>query len=363
MKYPLHSETLQDTFLFWLTRYLKFKTITLNNSKANKQELQKALKKLQIVPNNFDELKKIALEINKAGIGVYTLFYPAWLFSKDVSGGSYPDIEKITDIDNETLIEWLSVTTSSKSQATKRNYKVSLQDFFHYITKQNSDNYFFDIDLSVWQKNIKNSLNKPPAFLTKKEIDIFISNLDNLKIYKKNSKQINEYNSIMYRLAFKLAIVGGLRVSEIINLKLDDYKIDEVQNAIIVYIKESKANKSREVPIPYSQLKYGIQKELDNYLSIRPKTKLKNLFITQKEKKLSRASLDKVLRDYLKSIGIIKEKMGMHLLRHTQATLFYSNTKDIVLLQDRLGHSDPQTTRRYVHLEEDKVKNSLNAFN
>ena len=120
-------------FWFWVTKYLHFKAITLNNSKADKEKLQIALSKLRPTPQSLDEVQEIAREIALAGVGVYTQFYPAYLFCKDnLKNGN---ISKIEDIDTELVIEWLSIVTSSKKDATKLNYKNALINFFDYISK------------------------------------------------------------------------------------------------------------------------------------------------------------------------------------------------------------------------------------
>lgn len=356
------GDDIQESFIFWLTRYLLYKTITLDNSKADKNILQEALKKTQPIPSSFDELIIIAREIKKAGIGIYTLFYPVWLFaSENKHNSNYTSLE---DIDEESVIQWLSVATSSKSEATKKIYRTALQDFFSYLSRHNENNHHFDMDLSKWQRSLKNALSKPPAFLSEDETDRFISGLDSLILYKQKKDEVNTVSTLMYRLLFKLALASGLRVSELVNLKIKDIEIDEESDTAVLAVLNSKGNKSRSVVIPYSNGKFAIKSELDCYMEVRDchEEFKEYLFCGNKGKKLQRYTPDKILRNYLVQIGIKKEKMGMHLLRHTHASLFYSKTVDPVLLQDRLGHGDPQTTRRYIHLEEEKVRKSADAM-
>ena len=353
------GDTLQESLLFWLTRYLIYKATTLNNSKADKEALQNALAKTRPTPQSFDELIEIAREVQKAGVGVYTLFYPAWLWAKE--NAQNPDFVSLKDVDEESVMQWLSVATSSKSDATKRNYKVALQDFFNYLSRHNADKYYFDIDLSKWQRSLKNALQKPPAFLTEKEVERFLEELQNFVVHKAGRNKIkDEYRTALYRLLFKLALVSGMRVSELVNLKPKDLQIDKENDIVIVSVKNSKGNKYRTIVIPYSKGKLAIKKELNDYWERRGVCE--HLFCNEKGEKLSRYTLDGTLKKFLRSIGINKEKMGMHLLRHTHATYFYGKTKDPVLLQDRLGHSDPQTTRKYIHLEEEKVRKSVKAL-
>lgn len=356
------GDNLQESLLFWLTRYLTYKAITLNNSKADKEALQLALNKTRPTPNNFEALVKIAREVNKAGVGVYTLFYPVWLWSKE--NANNPDFMSLKDIDEEALMQWLSVATSSKSESTKKIYRTALQDFFNYLSKHNEDKYYFDMDLSKWQRNIENALQKPPAFLTDDEVEKFLNNLNSFVVKIPKKEEMDKNKTALYRLMVKLALASGLRVSELVNLKIKELEINKDEDIITIRVLNSKGNKNRLVVVPYSVGKLAIKKELDEYFNYRncKKECKEYLFCDSKGKCLHRYTPDKILKQYLLQIGIKKEKMGMHLLRHTHATYFYSRTKDPVLLQERLGHSDPQTTRRYIHLEEDKVRKSVEAM-
>jgi len=354
------GDTLKESLLFWLTRYLIYKATTLNNSKADKEALQEALAKTRPTPTDFDELLQIAKNIQKAGVGVYTLFYPVWLFAKENSQN--PDFERMEDIDEDSVMRWLSIATSSKSDATKQNYKTALQDFFNYLSRHNADKYHFDIDLSKWQRNLKNSLQKPPAFLNDKEVDRFLDNLDSFVVHKRGKEENDAYATALYRLILKLALASGMRVSEIINLKPKDIRIDKESDIVVISVKNSKGNKYRTIVVPYSKGKFAIKKELDAYLEQRKCKEKEYLFCNKRGEKLSRRTLNAVLERYLAQLGIKKEKMGMHLLRHTHATYFYGKTKDPVLLQERLGHSDPQTTRRYIHLDDEKIRKSVGVL-
>jgi integrase/recombinase XerD len=355
------SNNPKESLIFWLTRYLHFKAITLNNSKADREKLQKALSKLRPTPDSFEKLQQIAREISLAGVGVYTQFYPAYLFCKE----NHSKIEKLEEIDTELVIEWLSIVTSSKRDATKLNYKNALINFFDYISKNNLQKYILDVELKFWQKSLKRSIEHPPAFLNENEIYRFLEILEQFEIKQKRKPyDVDIYQTTMFRLFFKLTLATGMRVSEVINLKMKDIQIDDKNDIIIISILNSKGNKSRIVTLPYSMGKFSIQKELNEYLKIRKCNEdCKNsFFCNRKQKCISRYSADYYLSTLLKSFGIKKEKMGMHLLRHSFASFFYKKTQDPVLLQERLGHSDPQVTRRYIHLEEEKLKKSADVM-
>ena len=357
------GDDIKDSLIFWVTKYLHFKAITLNNSKADKEKLQIALSKLRPTPQSLDEVQEIAREIALAGVGVYTQFYPAYLFCKDnLKNGN---ISKIEDIDTELVIEWLSIVTSSKKDATKLNYKNALINFFDYISKNNTQKYILDVELKFWQKNLKRSIENPPAFLNEKEIYRFLEILEQFTIkQKKKPFNVDIYQTTMFKLFFKLTLATGMRVSEVINLKTKDIQIDDENDIIVINIINSKGNKSRIVTLPYSIGKFSIKNEFHTYMDMRQcdENCKSSLFCNKKQKCISRYSADYYLSNLLKSFGVKKDKMGMHLLRHSFASFFYKKTQDPVLLQERLGHSDPQVTRRYIHLEEEKLKKSADVM-
>ena len=72
--------------------------------------------------------------------------------------------------------------------------------------------------------------------------------------------------------------------------------------------------------------------------------------------------MENVLKKLFFKAGILTVKKGMHLLRHTHASLFYKKTKDVLLLKERLGHDNIRTTMRYTHLDEEKMKKSADAM-
>jgi len=351
-----------DNLIFWLKRYLKFKIMTLSNEKADEEVLKKALIDLDKA-KTFDEVDKIIKAI-KNQIPIYTYYYPISNFLKWLCGV----IETLEDIDTELVLEWLTFATTKKSQATKLNYKNVLMNFLKYVESENKKEHHFNIKLSSWQKNLKNIATKKADYLSEDEIDKFLQTLNNFKFVKQGHRdKVKEdfFLKALYTLAIKLALYGGLRISEIANLKLDDLRVNQELDVLEIYIQKSKNNKYRIVTIPYSKGKYAIKEDLDNYLEKR-KGKCKELkdllFFTHNCKKLSSFTMERVLSRILKEAGILTNKKGMHLLRHTHASFFYKKTQDVLLLKERLGHDNVKTTMRYTHLDEEKIKKSANVL-
>ena len=360
-------DNIADTLIEWFKRYLNYKIITLNNQKADKNIIDKALRDLEYA-KNLDEIETIMKSL-KNQIAIYPYFrinsyFIKWLINTGA-------IEKMEDINADLVLQWLTQATSSLKPETKLNYKNILINFIKFLEERGR--YNFNINLSSWQRNLRNIATKTADFLTEEEIDKFLEALKKHKFYAfLNKKKEDTYAKALYTLAIKFALFGGLRISEIANLNVDDIYVNNELDILEIKIKEAKNYKYRIVTIPYSVGKFAIKEDLDRFLEER-EYHLKNncyecreckkmLFISPKCKKLSSSTMERVLQKILKEAGIFKEKKGMHLLRHTHASYFYKKTHDVLLLKERLGHDNIKTTMRYTHLDLQKIKKSADAM-
>lgn len=151
-------------------------------------------------------------------------------------------------------------------------------------------------------------------------------------------------------LLFAFGINTGLRISDILKLKVKD-----VKNKKHLTIIEQKTHKYKKILI-MSELrnqikKYTKDKSNDTYLF---KTRYTN-------QPISRVQAYRIINDACKEANI-KENVGTHTLRKTFGYHFYQQTKDIALLQDILNHSSPKVTLRYIGLNQDIIDESLKKF-
>ena len=150
----------------------------------------------------------------------------------------------------------------------------------------------------------------------------------------------------------------GLRVSELINLKLTSIYSD------IGFIKViGKNNKERIIPIGEVALKY-IKIYID---SIRRHQKNINkeseniLFLNRRGNKLTRVMIFLIIKDLTKAAGINK-KVSPHTFRHSFATHLVEGGADLRAIQDMLGHESITTTEIYTHLDTEYLKETLLSF-
>lgn len=150
---------------------------------------------------------------------------------------------------------------------------------------------------------------------------------------------INQIKNTKHQAIISLGYSVGLRVSEVINLKIED--IDS--NRMIINIRNSKGNKDRIVPLSQSILillrKY--------YKEYRP---YKYLFNGQKSLKYTSGSCNKIVKRYL------GEKYYFHMLRHSSATSMLESGTDISIIQNILGHEKTDTTRIYTKVSTQLLK-------
>lgn len=150
--------------------------------------------------------------------------------------------------------------------------------------------------------------------------------------------------NIKHNTMLKLSYGMGLRVSEIINLKVSDIDSRSMQ----VFIERGKGKKDRYANLPETILEQLRQ----YYLEYKPK---EYLFEGQYGGQYSTRSVQLVFKNALHKAGINK-KVGVHSLRHSFATHLMDKGTDVRLIQDLLGHKDIKTTLLYTHVSEKSIK-------
>jgi integrase/recombinase XerD len=278
------------------------------------------------------------------------------------------DIEKeIYDYMNYLIIErQLSFNTIDA-------YKRDLYSFFNYVNKgykqvdkKDIINYISSLDINpksinrhiVTLKNYFNFLEKNSmisinpmedigGLKVKKSIPRVLSEEDIDKLLDINPKNVFEYrNKAMLELMYS----SGLRVSELLNLNVNDIDFD--MNIVRIF---GKGSKERIMPINEIATSY-----LYEYINIYRKTLLKNkvndiLFLNSRGESLSRQGFFKILKEIAREKGIKKE-LSPHTLRHSFATHLLNHGADLRSIQTMLGHENIETTQIYTHVSNNMVK-------
>ncbi|MBU1131136.1 tyrosine-type recombinase/integrase [Patescibacteria group bacterium] len=167
-----------------------------------------------------------------------------------------------------------------------------------------------------------------PIVLSREEIQAIIDSITNIK----------------HKLMIAMAYGSGLRVSEVINLKVNEVNPDE----LTLHIKQSKGRRGRLTILPEkikSELQqYILGKKADNFV-----------FISQRGGKVTARTAQKIFENSLKKAGIKKEAT-FHSLRHSFATHLLENGVDVRYVQELLGHQNIRTTQIYTKVTNPKLK-------
>jgi integrase/recombinase XerD len=187
---------------------------------------------------------------------------------------------------------------------------------------------------------------KLPVFLSVEEIDLILSFID-------RSTPEGERNIAMLETLYSC----GLRVSELISLKLTNLHVNEGFISVI-----GKGNKERLIPIGKSALKliqnYVINHR--NHIAIK-KNSEDMIFLGKRGTPITRQMVFYVLKDLAEKAGI-KKQLSPHTFRHSFATHLVEGGADLRAVQEMLGHESITTTEIYTHLDQYFLRENILSF-
>lgn len=169
---------------------------------------------------------------------------------------------------------------------------------------------------------------------------------------------LSEPHGVRNRAMLETLYASGLRVSELVNLKLTHIYFDIGMLRVI-----GKGNKERLVPIGEEAVKHirlyidGVRRSQGN---INPADE-NIVFLNRRGKKLTREMVFMIVRDAARNAGISK-RVSPHTFRHSFATHLIEGGADLRAVQDMLGHESIITTEIYTHLDTDFLRETLINF-
>lgn len=240
------------------------------------------------------------------------------------------NIINITEEDIKKYLNYLYDKSYNKNTISRKLSGV--RSFYNYLYNHDiiKTNYFTDVH------NPK-KIRSLPHYLKTSEIDKVLDNTNEITLYGERNKLIVE-----------LLYVTGLRVSELVNIKLKD--IDKYNKSIKILGKGSK-----ERIVYYED---NCSKLLDKYLNNTRKELDKNnseyLLLNKFGNKLSTRMIRNILNNL--TIGTSIEQIYPHMIRHTFATTMLNNGADLMTVKELLGHESINTTSIYTHVTNEQIR-------
>ena len=290
----------------------------------------------------------------------YKKGFKAWLqLEKSLSDNSVEaylrDIDKLTqwlqehssakspaDVDLHDLqkfLKWigeLGMTASSQARIIS-----GIKSFYKYCFIENISAK--DPTTLLEAPKLKRAL---PDVLSFDEIESIIAQIDQSKPEGGRNKAILE---TMYSC--------GLRVSEVVNLKLSQLYMDVGFIRVL-----GKGDKERLVPIGSSAIKYITIYKNNIRVHVKPKPGNEDIvFLNKRGSKLSRVMIFLIIKDLVQKSGI-KKTVSPHTFRHSFATHLVEGGADLRAVQEMLGHESITTTEIYTHLDREFLRKTLENF-
>jgi len=241
--------------------------------------------------------------------------------------------QSLLNIKESSVNRYISYLFSLKLKSSSVNRKISsLKSFYLFLLKKKLIRYspFSEVISPKQEKYL-------PASMSESEVEKLLNSPD-------VSKDIEQRDKAMIEMLY----ATGMRISELVNLKITD--IDMNRSVIKVMGKGSK-----ERLIPFGE---SASEALFNYLKIRKDSSSKEVFISNRGRKITRVAFWQRIKVYLLRENL-KISISPHTLRHAFATHLLNRGADLRSVQLLLGHSDLSTTQIYTHIAKQRLGDVL----
>ena len=247
------------------------------------------------------------------------------------------NISSFNDVNKSMVMDYIALIMKENEASSCRRKLVSIKGIFEYMVDEDiiKNDFISSIDSIKMERKL-------PDVLNVSEIERLLSVIDD-----KRDKAM-----------FEVIYGAGLRVSELINLKVSDLYLKE--NLIKVY---GKGSKERMVPLNLGACICLIEyfNDVRSKLITKPGCDKKYVFLNKFGRKISRQAFNQMVDKYALKANITKN-VHPHIFRHSFATHMLENGADLRVIQSLLGHSDIATTQIYTHVSSASLKENYDKF-
>lgn len=256
-------------------------------------------------------------------------------YRKDLEDFYYFTDANILNINHTIVSSYLSELYKRKLNRNSISRHLSaLRSFYNYLVKENivSTNYFLEFKNPKKERSLPKYINS--------------TDLEEMFNIPNKSTPLGQRNLLILELLY----ATGVRVSELVNIKIKDLNIYDKTIKIL-----GKGNKERIV-IYGNHCKKALEMYLNDGRTVLEKTPIDYLLLNKYGKKITARAIRNILDDI-----ILKSSLNIHIsphmLRHTFATELLKNGADLVSVKDLLGHESLDTTSIYTYVSNEQIKN------
>ena len=237
------------------------------------------------------------------------------------------------NLKEDNINKYIAYLFKSKLKSSSVNRKISsLKSLYLYLIKKNilKNSPISQVITPKKEKYL-------PSSMSEEEVDRLLKSPNPSNKTEKRDKAMIE-----------MLYATGMRISELVNLKLTDVDMQRCVAKVF-----GKGKKERLIPFGEAALE-----ALSDYISDRDKSPSKEIFLSNRGKKLSRVAFWQRIKIYLIRENL-KNSISPHTLRHAFATHLLNRGADLRSVQLLLGHSDLSTTQIYTHIAKQRLSEVL----
>ena len=276
-------------------------------------------------------------------------FFNYLVIEKGLSSNSI----KAYKIDIKKFVSWLSC---SKKPSFIKICESDLNEYIAFMFKNKLSSSSVNRNISsikafyLFLIKRKIIMISPAAeIITPKKERYLPTSMSELEVEKLlNSPKSSIRIEIRDKAMIEMLYATGMRISELVNLKLNNVDTNRCVVKVL-----GKGSKERLIPFGENALE-----ALNLYLNIRPSSNSKEVFLSNRKRRLSRVTFWQRIKIYLKRENL-KLSISPHTLRHAFATHLLNRGADLRSVQLLLGHSDLSTTQIYTHIAKQRLSDVL----